>query len=206
MKIIFARHGESTANTLHVFSNREAVHPLTEKGRIQAQELAGRLACFRFAKIYSSPVLRAVETTMIVCNHIEGNFIITEALREFDVGEFEGRDDEQAWSDFSQLWKDWYLNGKPEKKIPGGESLTETRQRAESFINQLIRDSKTNDEILCVTHGGILNAVIPGLTNPPDYEFVWAHPLKNTDLVILDWDGAQWKCLLWAETRFNDPQ
>ena len=40
MKVIFARHGESTANTLHVFSNQQADHPLTEKGRDQAQALA----------------------------------------------------------------------------------------------------------------------------------------------------------------------
>jgi 2,3-bisphosphoglycerate-dependent phosphoglycerate mutase len=206
MKLIFARHGESTANTLHVFSNRDAVHPLTEKGRVQAQELAERLAGISFTQIFSSPVLRAVETTRIVCEQFGRDFIIAETLREFDVGEFEGRSDEQAWADFSQLWKDWYLNQKPERKIPGGESLTETRRRVEAFIRQLIKNSKTNDEILCVTHGGILCAVIPGLTNPPDYEFVWAHPLENTDLVILDWDGTRWKCLQWAETSFTDPK
>lgn len=206
MKLTFARHGESTANTLHVFSNRNAVHPLTVKGKAQAQELAGRLSGIPFTQIYSSPVLRAVETTRIVCEHIGRDFVIAEALREFDVGEFEGRGDEQAWLDFSLLWKDWYLNEKPERKLPGGESLIETRQRVESFINQLIKDSKINDEILCVTHGGILSAVIPGLTNPPDYEFIWSHPLKNTDLVIIDWDGTRWKCLQWAETSFTDPK
>lgn len=204
MKLIFARHGESTANTLHVFSNRDAVHPLTEKGRAQALELAMRLSGFSFTEIYSSPVLRAVETTRIVCDNLGRDFTITEALREFDVGEFEGRSDEQSWLDFSQLWKDWYLNGKPERKLPGGESLIETRLRASTFINRLIQDSTINDEFLCVTHGGILSAVIPGLTNPPDYAFIWSHPLKNTDLVILDWNGNHWKCLQWAETIFTD--
>jgi broad specificity phosphatase PhoE len=206
MKLIFARHGESTANTLLVFSNRDAVHPLTEKGKAQAKELAVRLAGIDFAKIYSSPVLRAVETTRIVCEHIGRDFVIAEALREFDVGEFEGRGDEQAWSDFSQLWKDWFLNRKLDYKIPGGESLTEIRQRAEVFLNQLVSEFKGNDEILCVTHGGILSAVIPGFSNPPDYEFIWSHPLKNTDLVIIEWDGTRWKCLQWAETSFTDPQ
>ncbi len=206
MRVIFARHGESTANTLRVFSNRDAVHPLTNKGRQQARALGERLAGIHFAQIYSSPVLRAVETTGIVCEQIDRDFIIVEALREFDVGELEGRGDEQAWADFSELWKDWYLNQKPERKFPGGESLTETRQRGESFIHHLTSDCKSDDVILCVTHGGILNALVPGLANPPDYAFLWEHPLKNTDLVILDWDGNQWKCLQWGETRFTDPQ
>ena len=51
MKVIFARHGESTANTLHVFSNQQADHPLTEKGRGQAQALANRLSATEFAGI-----------------------------------------------------------------------------------------------------------------------------------------------------------
>ena len=204
MRLIFARHGESTANTLRVFSNRDAVHPLTEKGRLQARDLGERLAGITFARIYTSPVLRAVETTQIICERLDRDFTITEALREFDVGELEGRSDEQAWADFSELWKDWYLNQKPERKFPGGESLTETRQRGESFISQLVKDSKIDDTFLCVSHGGILNALVPGLANPPDYAFLWEHPLKNTDLVILDWDGNQWKCLQWGETLFSD--
>ena len=40
MRIYFARHGESEANLLHVFSNRGVKHGLTARGRAQAETLA----------------------------------------------------------------------------------------------------------------------------------------------------------------------
>ena len=44
MRAYFVRHGESEANILEVISNRGSVHGLTEKGRRQANQLAGGLA------------------------------------------------------------------------------------------------------------------------------------------------------------------
>src|SRR6186997_264417 len=41
--VIFARHGESTANLSHTFANRDESHPLTALGRTQADDLARRL-------------------------------------------------------------------------------------------------------------------------------------------------------------------
>ena len=91
MRVILARHGESTANTLRVFSNQQAPHPLTEKGRAQALELAQRLEGIPFTRIYSSPILRAIETTHVVCEYLGRDFVIADAISEFAVGEFEGR-------------------------------------------------------------------------------------------------------------------
>ena len=71
MRIHFARHGESTANTLHVFSNRQADHPLTEKGKAQAAALAVQLTDKGFSAFYSSPIPRAVETAQIISNTIQ---------------------------------------------------------------------------------------------------------------------------------------
>jgi broad specificity phosphatase PhoE len=204
MRVIIARHGESTANTMRIFSNRQAVHPLTEKGKEQALTLAHRLEGVPFAQIFTSPILRAVETTRTVCAVTGENFTVVDALRELDMGEYEGRGDEQAWEDFSQLWKDWYVNGNHEKRLPGGESLIESRQRGVSFLQSLTAEYTPNDTILCVSHGGLINAVIPGLVRKPTYEYVGSHPLGNTGMVILDWDGTHWVCLQWAEENFTD--
>jgi len=43
MRIVFARHGESEANLVGLFSNRGWKHPLTPHGRQQALELANHL-------------------------------------------------------------------------------------------------------------------------------------------------------------------
>ena len=91
MRIYFARHGESQANLLHEISNRGLRHGLTRKGREQAEGLARRLQGIPIATIYSSPVLRAIETSVILAHRLDVDYEVTEALREYDCGILEGR-------------------------------------------------------------------------------------------------------------------
>ncbi|MFO7662130.1 MAG: histidine phosphatase family protein, partial [Chloroflexota bacterium] len=70
MKLIFARHGESLANILHEISNRGLKHPLTSNGREQAAALAQALAFRSLDHIYTSPILRAIETAVIVAHRL----------------------------------------------------------------------------------------------------------------------------------------
>ena len=66
MFLHFCRHGESEANLLGAFFNRDSKHPLTERGRAQAEDLARRLALEKLTAIYSSPLTRARQTAEIV--------------------------------------------------------------------------------------------------------------------------------------------
>ena len=66
MRLYFARHGESLANTTRTFSNRDPWHPLTERGEQQAAELAETLAPEGIGRIFSSPAARAQQTAGIV--------------------------------------------------------------------------------------------------------------------------------------------
>jgi broad specificity phosphatase PhoE len=97
MRIYFTRHGESQANLLHEISNRGLRYGLTRKGREQAVTLAHRLQDSPITHIFSSPVLRAVETSVILANRLDLDFEVVEALREYDCGILEGRSDEAGW-------------------------------------------------------------------------------------------------------------
>lgn len=204
MRVHFARHGESTANTLHVFSNRQADHPLTEKGKAQAAALAVQLTDKGFSAFYSSPIPRAVETAQIISNTINMPFNIHAALREFDAGILEGRSDENAWAEFSNLWNAWFTLEQPHQKVEGGESLTEIRDRLGAFLDELRnRRAQSGDDILCITHGGLLYAGLPGLVDNLSYAFVRDNPLANTACVLIKWDGKSWKCEKWADIVFT---
>jgi broad specificity phosphatase PhoE len=89
MKIFFARHGESQANILHEISNRGLKHPLTQNGREQAHLLAEKFQDRPLSRVFSSPVLRAIETTVIVANQLGVDYHVSEALREYDLGDYE---------------------------------------------------------------------------------------------------------------------
>lgn len=66
MKFYFVRHGESETNVHGIFSNRGYQHPLTKKGIQQAQELVRQLAGASINRIYTSPIMRAVQTAEIL--------------------------------------------------------------------------------------------------------------------------------------------
>jgi len=204
MRVLFARHGESTANTLHVFSNRQADHPLTEKGRVQATTLANQLSNKDLSDFYSSPIPRAIETARIISDIIHMPFKIHKGLREFDAGILEGRSDENAWAEFSDLWNAWFTLNLEDRKVEGGESLIEIRSRLGAFLDEVSHRHEQNDaDILCITHGGLLYAGLPGLVENISYSFVRDNPLANTACVIINWHGERWRCEQWADTVFR---
>lgn len=204
MRVLFARHGESTANTLHVFSNRQADHPLTEKGKAQAAALAVQLSGREFSAFYSSPIPRAIETARIISDLIQIPFEIHEGLREFDAGILEGRSDEKAWVEFSELWNAWFTLELPDRKVEGGESLNEIRGRLGELLDELRRrPGQSETDVLCITHGGLLYAGLPGLVENISYAFVRDNLLANTACVVINWDGKTWKCEQWDETVFT---
>ncbi|MEJ5311226.1 MAG: histidine phosphatase family protein [Anaerolineae bacterium] len=84
MKIYFTRHGESEANLLWEHSNRGFKHPLTEKGRVQANALARKLDGIVVTWLFASPIMRAVQTAEILSDALGVPYEITDALREYD--------------------------------------------------------------------------------------------------------------------------
>ncbi len=203
LKIVFARHGESQANILHEISNRGLKHPLTQKGRQQVFELAQKLQNYSISRVYSSPVLRAIETTVILANYLGVDYEITEALREYDLGELEGRSDEKVWELWHELFDDWTKHQRWEKRAPGGESFHDVRERFVPFIDGLIeryRDTETN--LVCVGHGGLYWVMLPLVLKNIDTEFISKRPsfgyattviseLRSEGLICLEWNGNQ---------------
>lgn len=199
MLLYFARHGESTANLLHVFSNRSLDHPLTGKGLAQAFELAERLAQTGVDALYTSPVPRAVETAQIVGERLHIEMVISDALREFDVGNFEGRSDDAAWVEFGELYEKWQVYGRLEERLPGGENYLEIRERFVPFINGLNEEyGSTNRKILLISHGGLYRLMLPVVIHNIPSGYADKHMLGNTDFVIAEWTDRGLMALEYA--------
>lgn len=203
MKIFFARHGESQANILHEISNRGLKHPLTRKGREQARRLGEKLRDRSISHIYSSPVLRAIETTVILAHQLGIDYEINEALREYDLGSLEGRADEKTWQLWHQLFDDWTQHRHWQRRAPGGESLYDVRNRFAPFIDQLIQQYHDTDaNLLCIGHGGLYWIMLPLVLTNIDTEFILKNQsfeyaslitaeLRPQGLMCLEWNGVQ---------------
>ncbi len=200
MQLYFVRHGESTANLLHEFANSGCKHPLTENGVAQAHTLARKLSGHQFASIYSSPVMRAVQTAQILTESLSAPLTITEALREWSVGIYEGTTDPAGWELHRQVQEDWFIHHKPESKMPGGESLLEIRDRFVPFMAGLVQDGQNSDrKILLVGHGGLYTAVLHTILNNVDLALArQGFPYTACTIAETRSDGLY--CLSWCDT------
>ena len=203
MKIYFVRHGESEANVLRVISNRGWVHPLTDKGRQQARDLADRLQTAGIARIYTSPLQRAVQTAEILAQALGVEFEITDALREFDCGIAEGRYDAEAWKLHAGVTQAWAAHHHWESRIPGGESYFDLRARFLPLVEGLVREHANSPaNFVLIGHGGLYYQMLTQvLTNlPPNF----SGPFPNTGYVLAEVRPEGLVCLEWCGIKMDN--
>ena len=151
--ILLARHGETDWNREGRFQGH-ADPPLNETGRAQAAELAAELEGVELAAVYSSPLRRALETAEVVAAEHGLEPVAVDALREVDVGSWEGLTRQQVEARFPEQlarWLDYDLGWED------GESYEEMGQRVVAALLELAA-AHQGERILAVTHGGPIRA------------------------------------------------
>jgi broad specificity phosphatase PhoE len=199
MKLYFVRHGESEANILHEVSNRGLKHGLTERGRQEAVTLAGKLKGVPATRIYSSPLLRAVQTSQILSRALTVPLEITDALREYDCGVIEGKSDAVSWEMHSAVAHDW-LEGRWESRVAGGESYLDIQARFVPFIEQLVgRYRRSRADLVLVGHGGLYRHMLPLVLTNVDAGFAFEHLIGHTEVIVAESRLEGLFCLSWCD-------
>jgi probable phosphoglycerate mutase len=125
--IYLARHGETAWSITGQHTGRTDL-PLTERGECNARNLQGRLQGLRFARVFTSPLRRAMRTC-----ELAGFGDIAEIdpdLVEWDYGEYEGRRRDEILA----VRPDWQLF---RDGCPGGESPAQVAARADRVVTRL---------------------------------------------------------------------
>ncbi len=198
MRLNFVRHGESEANVLHVFSNRGLKHSLTEKGRAQVALLALKLAPTSFARLFTSPLLRAVQTSELLSDELGITFEVTDALREYDCGEIEGKSDPASWQIHREMREAWFLRKEWEKRIAGGESFLDIQRRFLPFVEGLIQEyGATQNNLLLIGHGGLFQSMLPLVFTNVAFDQVLDLPFRHTGIILAELAPTGLRCLEW---------
>jgi broad specificity phosphatase PhoE len=145
-KVYLARHGETAWSITGQHTGRTDI-PLTGRGERHALSLGERLKGEVFAKVLTSPLLRARRTC-----ELAGFGALAEVdadLQEWDYGRYEGR----RTADIRQEQPGWYLF---RDGCPGGESVAAIGARADRLIARL-RASDGN--VLLFSHGHIVRVI-----------------------------------------------
>lgn len=156
MLLYVTRHGETDYNVSGRYCGSTDV-PLNEKGIAQAHELAGRVQGMALDAVISSPMLRARQTTEIVCAAMHMRYSIYEQFTERNVGVYEGLTREEAREKYPHLWNRQCARI-PDDAPDGGETLRQACDRIDEGI-RLLRQNYRGKKILLICHGFAARAV-----------------------------------------------
>jgi len=192
--VILVRHGETEANVQQVWHGAMDA-PLTMRGQRQVEatgqgvaELSRRFPIDRF---FVSPAPRTQRTAAAIAAALGMRPEIREGLREFDLGDWEGRSFTDL-HDNEDLWGRWEADSA--FAPPNGESPRSFNRRAVETV-QALADQYPGETLLLVTHGGVICNVLATWVGdgPQDWQSWDPH---NCSISVLQWDGKMWRAVM----------
>lgn len=193
VRIYLIRHGRQDTDLCNVDVG------LSEDGKYQAGLVGKRLSRYPVDALYSSNMLRAVETAEIINSFLHVPHFRVEDLREISFGELTGHSDldNQEHFDFflkKQARMEWDL------PYPGGESGEDVYKRALPQLQKIARSGAK--EIVVVTHGVLIRSVLAGIIGCSfARRNMFGHHMENCSINELVYDEQYDRFLL---ERFND--
>lgn len=190
MKLYFARHGETDWNVAKKIQGTTDIE-LNENGYNQARQLAEDLSAKQadLYKIYSSKQKRAYETAKVVGNHFGVPVEKRDGLEEVNLGLWEGHTWKEVEEQFPVEFEDWFAHRRYQK-APGGESYQDVLERLFSALDCIIAESKADNpqgkDILILSHGGVLLALLALQKDVPFEEMTSVIKIENAKTIELD--------------------
>lgn len=151
MRILLIRHGRQNSPLCNVNV------PLAEEGRRQAELLGERLKNEQIDALWSSDLIRAVETADIVNTYLNVPREIRSDLKEISFGDMEGLSDAVIADKYEDFLR---ARAKMEKDMayPGGESAEDVVTRVLPVLKEI--SERDYDTVAVVTHGGVIRSMV----------------------------------------------
>jgi broad specificity phosphatase PhoE len=166
MRIYLVRHGETEWNKIRRFQGRSNL-PLNHEGKKQARALALALKNTSLMAIYTSPLVRALQTARLIKDfHPSAPILEENGFIEMDLGEFDGmkvQDWAKQYPDTRKAWNEILAS----VKMPGGESLGEVQDRARKALERITQLHPPDDTILISSHNFVNLTILCDLLNIP---------------------------------------
>jgi broad specificity phosphatase PhoE len=170
--ILLVRHGETAANASHIVQTPDV--PLSERGIVQAEGLATRLALHGVEAIVSSDYARAQMTAERIRAATGATIELWPDLRERNFGVLRGRA-------YAECPVDIFA---PEYAPPGGETWSEFHTRvARAWERTVALAFKLRGNLAVVSHGLVCRSVVERLVGLGDRDAPAHWP--NASLTII---------------------
>jgi broad specificity phosphatase PhoE len=165
VRVILVRHGETSWNKARRMQGGGSDTPLNETGNKQKELIALRLKAEDIQAIYCSPLQRAKETANAIARYHNLEIMVEPALREIDIGEFEGVSVFDIGRQMDEVLTTGY-SGETVPTMPGGESLKDVQTRVWSTLLGLVSQYSSGN-VVVVSHYFAILSVICSVLNIP---------------------------------------
>lgn len=193
MNLYLIRHGRQSSRLCNVNVN------LSEAGFRQARLTGERLALKKIDALYSSDLIRAVETAQEANKLWNVPHLIRPELREISFGDMEGMTDEAIAVTFEEFKKE---QARMEKDLPypDGECAADVIKRAMPVFEEIASSGFQN--VAVVTHGGVIRTMVAAFLHmePKDYRLL-GNSLENCSITEVRWLEEANR---FTVERFND--
>lgn len=183
MKIYIIRHGLTEENRKHIYPYFNSV--LNKKGKQQSLKLAKFLEKFKFEKIYSSPMTRALQTAEYISKKTKTKIVIIDSLQE--------RKYKINISGKSAINKN--LN-------PYEENAEHLFERSTKFLNEIIK--KKEKIIVVVTHSELIRMILISILSLSkkqkinhvlEYKKLSKLKIENTAISEVEYINGNWSII-----------
>lgn len=175
------RHGEVETRYHRIFGGSRIDMELSDRGRRQAEYLAGWLTRVRLDAVYASPMLRVQQTWEPSRRLFPGGPEILPGLREIDFGDWTGLGWDEVESRHGMSAYDW-LHHLEEDRMTGAETLKTFRTRLAGCLDQIL-GSQEGKTVAVFCHGGVIRGLLSQLLH---------QPLRWFEHVEVDYASVSW--------------
>ncbi|MBR7087762.1 MAG: histidine phosphatase family protein [Mogibacterium sp.] len=179
--LYIVRHGQTHKNKQKLLQGRSDF-PLNEEGEKQAAEVRVKLAeaGIHPAIVYSSPLIRAVQTAQIIAESCQ--VIIDDRLIEMDYGPYEGMDLTNPAPEVMAFFMDFAGTPAPD----GMEQLSSVVARSGEFLEDIRGEAAAHDVVIA-THAIAMKGLLEYMT-PGSNGGYWSKYIGNCDVYAAEAD------------------
>ena len=188
MICFLVRHGKDDDTVRGSWSQQ----PLTDEGEVQAAELAVfvQKSGLGIQQVYSSDLLRAMQTAQIVADSLRLPIVPKPEFREVNNGNLAGIKNELAAKQYPGLY--WNTLAW-EQQYPGGESPKEFYERIRCAWDVLQKDIlERNENVMLVTHGGVMHVILSIVKGEIYSNQASPRKIRNAGLIALKYQSGKW--------------
>ncbi len=185
--VCVARHGETDWNIAGILQGWTDV-PINDKGRRQAYELVATFSTVGFSRVYSSSLIRSLETAEIIARSLRlPPPECHDGLRERNFGAIQGIPKAEL-AELNPVLLQQILKRNPATDFEQGESMDEFAERVLA-ATVAVAAPNAGRRILVITHGWVMDVITRHIAGLPR-SAILNMKRRNGECVWLDVRGS----------------